>query len=151
MNTRDLAKKFLAEEKLTLRNALAYAALGLSEASGAISGIVTDIAFNGHAYNDERKGQMADLLGKVYFCSHILIGSTGYTPEEIDQRYVKFWLNKEKKMEEILEEIETRASARELGKHIKPEIKPEKLKYAHTDDRQNNKIHTEPVQLHTPN
>lgn len=146
-NTRDLAKKFLAEEKLTLRHALAYAALGLSEASGAISGIVTDISFNGHAYNDERKGQMADLVGKMNFCAHIIIGSTGFSPEEIDQRYVKYWLNKEKKMEEIFEEIETRPSVLELKKHIKPE----KLKYAHTDDRQNNKIHTEPMQLHTSN
>jgi len=143
----NLVKKFLEEEKLTLRNALAYAGLGLSKTGGKINGIVTDIAFNGHAYNEERKDQVADLLGEMYFDWLILAGSCGYTPDEIYQRYVHIYLNKEKQAEaeellEDLEKTEAQASALAMVKHIKTrDVRVfDKLQHVKTNEGQHTQV-----------
>jgi len=115
----NLVKNFLEEEKLPLRSALSYAALGLSEAVGAISKVVVDINFNKHAYNEERKETVVENLGLLFFCAQILAYTCGVSFDEITRQFINEYLIKNK----LELEVESRASMIELMKHIKTKLK----------------------------
>jgi hypothetical protein len=141
-NLTGIVDKFLKEENFTLRNALAYAGLGVSQKSGEINKVVTDIAFNGHPYSDERKERIADALGEMMFYWCILAEYTGYNPDEILQQFVNYYLVKNKQVSQ-----EMQASLLELMKHIKTDVTTrDKLQYIQTHQRQKNQIQTEPLQ-----
>ena len=118
MNIESLVKKFLQEEKFTLRNALAYAGLGLSKTGGHIGSVVTDIVFNGHQYNEERKKRVAEDLGEMMFYWHVLASSVDISPDEIIQQFISLYLIKNQQMSQ-----EMQASIVDLLKHVKTDVK----------------------------
>ena len=122
MNIEQLVKKFLAEEQFTLRNALAYAGLGLFKTGGAISKVVTDIAFNAHSYNDERKKQVAEDLGEMMFYWHVLASTVDMAPDVIMQEFVNLYLVKNNVITD-----EMHISIKELMKHMKKASKLEEI------------------------
>ena len=113
-----LVKKFLEEEKLTLKNALAYAGQGLSEATGAINRVVNDVNFKKHAYNEDRKETIIEFLGLTFFCSQLLAYSCGVDFEDIKRRFINEYIIKNN----LELEQESRASMVALMKHIKTKL-----------------------------
>ena len=118
MTIENLVKRFLEDEKLTLRNSLAYAGLGLSKSSGEINEVVTDIAFNGHAFTDERKDQVSDALGDLMFYVHILAQQCDISLEDIVRRFINYFLIKNNQQVET----ETTVSLTELMRHAKRKL-----------------------------
>jgi len=118
MKIENLVKKFLADEKFTLRNTMVYGGLGLSKTSGGLNDVVTDIAFNGHPYTEERKRQVAEQLGEMMFYWHVLALTCEISPDEIVQQYVNMYLVKNNQLS-----VELNASILELMKHVKTNVK----------------------------
>lgn len=114
----NLVKNFLEDEKLTLRNALAYAGQGLSEAAGAINRVVSDVNFKKHAYNEDRKETVVENLGLAFFCAQILAYSCGVDFDEITRQFINEFLIKNN----LEMEQESRASMVALMKHIKTKL-----------------------------
>ena len=109
-----IVKKFLGEEEFTMRNALAYAGVGLSKTTGAVNEIIGGIGFSDHPYNDDRKSYMAEYLGEMLFYWQVLASTTDFTPDEIIQRYVHSY-----KVTNNLK-IDEQVNITELMKHLKP-------------------------------
>jgi hypothetical protein len=112
---KDIAEKFLKEEKLPLLDALSFASLGLTKSIGDIAEIVYGVCFSEHPYDDERKGNMAEILGNILFYWHILAMTSGFTGQTIVKGWVSSWLvkNNVKTNENI------HISIKDLLKHLK--------------------------------
>jgi hypothetical protein len=110
---KDIAEKFLKEEKLSLQDALVFGSLGLSNAIGDIAEIAYGVKFSEHPYDDERRGDMAEFLGNALLYWHILAITSGFAGQEIVKGWVSSWLikNNVKMSEEI--------SIKELLSHLK--------------------------------
>lgn len=132
-----LVKKFLKEEEFTLRNALAYAGLGLGKTQGALDDIVLDIAFNGNPYNDERKKRVAEHLGEMMFYWQVLASTCDISPEDIEQQFVSEFLTKNKKVISEMTTEEVRASILELMEHVKPK---QKVKHMEIETKRDEKL-----------
>jgi hypothetical protein len=116
---KDIAEKFLREEKLTLSDALTFGSLGLSKSVGDIAEIAYGVKFSEHPYNDERKGDMAEILGYVLFYWHILAMTSGFAGQEIVKGWVSSWLIKNNI--KVSEDIHI--SIKDLLKHMKGKLK----------------------------
>lgn len=110
---KDIAEKFLKEEKLPLQDALTFGALGMSNAVGDIAEIAYGVKFSEHPYDDERRNDMAEFLGNALLYWHILAITSGFNGQEIVKGWVSSWLIKNNV--KITEEI----SIKELFKHLK--------------------------------
>jgi hypothetical protein len=116
---KDIAEKFLREEKLTLADALTFGGLGLSNCIGDIAEIAYGVRFSEHPYNDERKGDMAEILGYVLFYWHILALTSGFAGQEIVKGWVSSWLVKNN----VKANEDLHISIKELLKHMKGKLK----------------------------
>lgn len=110
---KDIAEKFLKEEKLSLQDALVFGSLGLSNAIGDIAEIAYGVKFSEHPYDDERKEDMAEFLGNALLYWHILAMTSGFAGQEIVKGWVSSWLIKNNV--KVSEEI----SIKELLNHLK--------------------------------
>lgn len=122
MTIEDLVEKFLKDEKLPLKNTLAYGGLGLSKSSGAINEIVTDIVFSGHVYSSERKQIVAEQLGEMMFYWHVIASTVDISIEEILDQYVSLYLVKNNQISS-----ELNVSIVELMKHVKVDAKMQEI------------------------
>lgn len=109
-NIKEIAEKFLAEEKIPTKAAIMMASLGLTKSAGDIADIAYGINFNQHAYNEERQKQMVEALGYAMLNWQILALSTGIDADEIGKRFAAEWLTKRT----------GKASIKDLLKHLKP-------------------------------
>ncbi len=107
---KEIAEKFLAEEKVPTKAALLMASLGLNKSAGDIADIAYGVNFSQHAYNEERQQQMVEYLGYAMLNWQILALSTGLSADEIAKRFTAEWLTKHT----------GKASIRDLLKHLKP-------------------------------
>lgn len=107
---KEIAEKFLAEEKIPTKAALLMASLGLNKSAGDIADIAYGVNFNQHAYNEERQQQMVEYLGYAMLNWQILALSTGLSADEITKRFEAEWLTKRT----------GKASIKDLLKHLKP-------------------------------
>ena len=107
---KEIAEKFLAEEKVPTRAAILMASLGLNKSAGDIADIAYGVNFSQHAYNEERQQQMVEYLGYAMLNWQILALSTGLSADEIAKRFTAEWLTKHT----------GKASIRDLLKHLKP-------------------------------
>lgn len=107
---KEIAEKFLAEEKIPTKAALLMASLGLNKSAGDIADIAYGVNFSQHAYNEERQQQMVEYLGYAMLNWQILALSTGLSADEISKRFTAEWLTKHT----------GKASIRDLLKHLKP-------------------------------
>ena len=107
---KEIAEKFLTEEKIPTKTAVLMASLGLNKSAGDIADIAYGINFNQHAYNDERQQQMIEYLGYAMLNWQILAISTGLSADEIAKRFTAEWLTKHT----------GKASIKDLLKHLKP-------------------------------
>jgi hypothetical protein len=112
---KNIAEKFLKEENMPITNALAFGSLGLTKSVGDIAEIVYGVSFSGHPYNDERKKEIAEVLGDILFYWHILAITSGVPWQDIMQGWISAWLIKQK----AIDETETHVSIRELLKYMK--------------------------------
>ncbi len=109
-NIKEIAEKFLEEEKIPTKTALLMASLGLNKSAGDIADIAYGVNFSQHAYNDERREQMVEYLGYAMLNWQILALSTGISADEIAKRFEAEWLTKHT----------GKASIKDLLKHLKP-------------------------------
>ncbi len=107
---KEIAEKFLAEEKVPTKAAILMASLGLNKSAGDIADIAYGVNFSQHAYNEERQQQMVEYLGYAMLNWQILALSTGLSADEIAKRFTAEWLTKHT----------GKASIRDLLKHLKP-------------------------------
>ncbi|MCM1404437.1 MAG: hypothetical protein NC133_02985 [Prevotella sp.] len=110
---KEIAEKFLAEEKIPTKTALLMASLGLSKNVGDVADIAYGVNFNQHPYNEERQRQMVDCLGYIMLNWQILALSTGLNADEIAQRFTAEWETKHL----------GKASIKDLLKHLKPNVR----------------------------
>ena len=113
----ELVYKFLSEEEFTIRNALAYAGVGLSKTTGACNDIIAGVGFSNHPYNDERKKAVAEHLGEMLFYWHVLASTTDVSPSEIVAQYMHSYRTKNN-----IEHEETKVSITELMRHVKQQV-----------------------------
>jgi hypothetical protein len=109
-NIKEIAEKFLTEEKIPTKAAILMASLGLNKSAGDIADIAYGINFNQHPYNEERQQQMIEYLGYAMLNWEILALSTGISADEIAKRFSAEWLTKRT----------GKASIKDLLKHLKP-------------------------------
>lgn len=107
---KEIAEKFLAEEKIPMKPALLMASLGLNKSAGDIADIAYGVNFSQHPYNEERQQQMVEYLGYAMLNWQILALSTGLSADEISKRFSAEWLTKHT----------GKASIKDLLKHLKP-------------------------------
>lgn len=107
---KEIAEKFLAEEKIPMKPALLMASLGLNKSVGDIADIAYGVNFNQHPYSEERQQQMVEYLGYAMLNWQILALSTGLSADEIAKRFEAEWLTKRT----------GKASIKDLLKHLKP-------------------------------
>lgn len=107
---KEIAEKFLAEEKIPLKPALLMASLGLNKSAGDIADLAYGVNFNQHPYNEERQQQMIEALGYAMLNWQILALSTGVNADEIIKRFAAEWETKHT----------GKASIKDLLKHLKP-------------------------------
>ena len=138
---KEIAEKFIAEEKIPQKAAILMASLGLNKSAGDIADIAYGVNFNQHPYNEERQKQMVDYLGYVMLNWQILALSTGLPADEILQRFAAEWETKRT----------GKASIKDLLKHLKPnartvESKPAPEPQAPAQEQQ---IKSKPAQVDT--
>jgi len=117
-----LVREFLTEEDFTLKNALAFAGLGLSRTIGQANEIISGVGFAGQQYSHERQETMSELLGAMLFYWHV-IASTLETksPSDIESEYISAYeATRIKVSEHEQEEGITIVDMMEMRKHIKP-------------------------------
>ena len=107
---KEIAEKFLAEEKIPTKTALLMASLGLNKSAGDIADIAYGVNFSQHAYGAERQQQMVEFLGYAMLNWQILALTTGLSTDEIAKRFSAEWLTKHT----------GKASIKDLLKHLKP-------------------------------
>lgn len=107
---KEIAEKFLTEEKISPKTALLMASLGLNKSAGDIADIAYGVNFSQHAYNDERRQQMVEFLGYAMLNWQILALSTGISADEIAKQFANEWITKHT----------GKASIKALLKHLKP-------------------------------
>lgn len=107
---KEIAEKFLTEEKISPKAALLMASLGLNKSAGDIADIAYGVNFSQHAYNDERRQQMVEFLGYAMLNWQILALSTGVSADEIAKQFTNEWITKRT----------GKASIKALLKHLKP-------------------------------
>lgn len=107
---KEIAEKFLTEEKISSKTALLMASLGLNKSAGDIADIAYGVNFSQHAYNDERRQQMVEFLGYAMLNWQILALSTGISADEIAKQFSNEWITKRT----------GKASIKALLKHLKP-------------------------------
>lgn len=107
---KEIAEKFLNEEKISPKTALLMASLGLNKSAGDIADIAYGVNFSQHAYNDERRQQMVEFLGYAMLNWQILALSTGISADEIAKQFANEWITKRT----------GKASIKALLKHLKP-------------------------------
>jgi|GEM_PF-3133756 len=107
---KEIAEKFLEEEKISTKSALLMASLGLNKSAGDIADIAYGVNFSQHIYNQERQQQMVEYLGYAMLNWQILALSTGLSADEIGKRFAGEWLTKHT----------GKASIKDLLKHLKP-------------------------------
>jgi len=112
---KDIAKKFLDDEKLPLTEALAFGALGLSKSVGDIAEIAYGVRFSEHPYDSQRKNDMAEFLGNALFYWHLLAIISGFAGQEIVKSWVHLWRAKNR----IKEEEDMQVSIKQLLQHLK--------------------------------
>jgi NTP pyrophosphatase (non-canonical NTP hydrolase) len=134
---KDIAEKFLKEEKLPIPDALAFASLGLAKSIGEIAEITYGVSFSGHPYNDERKKETAEVMGDILFYWHILAIVSGIPWQDVMQSWISAWLVKNKTMFPD----EFHISIREMLKHMKSKekLKASTLKEKDEQERTNYK------------
>jgi len=120
MTLEALVKKFLIEERLSIKNILIYGGLGLSTSSGHVNDVVTDVALSGHLYTPERQDQVAESIGEMMFYLHVIATTTGKSMDMITREYVNMYLKKKNK------EMGEHVSLLELMKHVKADSKTKK-------------------------
>ena len=107
---KEIAEKFLTEEKVSPKAALLMASLGLNKSAGDIADIAYGVNFSQHAYSDERRQQMVEFLGYAMLNWQILALSTGISADEIAKQFSNEWITKRT----------GKASIKALLKHLKP-------------------------------
>lgn len=107
---KEIAEKFLTEEKVSPKVALLMASLGLNKSAGDIADIAYGVNFSQHAYNEERRQQMVEFLGYAMLNWQILALSTGISADEIAKQFSNEWMTKRT----------GKASIKALLKHLKP-------------------------------
>ncbi len=110
---KEIAETFLSEENITIKNALQLATLGLTKSVGDIAELTYGVNYSQHPYNDDRKNQLADYLGYAMLNWQILALASGFSGEEIGNRFAAEWLTKHL----------GKASIKDLLKHLKPTAK----------------------------
>lgn len=110
---KEIAETFLSEENISLKNALQLATLGLTKSVGDIAELTYGVNYSQHPFSTDRKSQLADYLGYALLNWHILALASGYSGEEIGNRFAAEWLTKHL----------GKASIKDLLKHLKPTAK----------------------------
>ena len=120
---KDIAEKFLKEENMPVANALAFSSLGLAKSAGDIAEIVYGVGFSKHPYNDERKKEVAEILGDILFYWHILAITSGIPWQDIMSGWVAAWVVKQKGLNALELDEDGKVSIRDLMKHLKSKEK----------------------------
>ena len=110
---KEIAETFLSEENISVKNALQLATLGLTKSVGDIAELTYGVNYSQHPFSTDRKSQLADYLGYALLNWHILALASGYSGEEIGNRFAAEWLTKHL----------GKASIKDLLKHLKPTAK----------------------------
>jgi len=118
-----LAKDFLTDEGMSLRNALAFGGMGLAKTTGHASEIISGVGFSEQQYGPERQSRMAEILGEMLFHWHILASTLEIPYEEIIGQYLSAYeatrrtIHKDKGI--------TLQDMMEMRKHVKSPISNE--------------------------
>lgn len=127
---KEIAEKFLAEEKIPVKPALLMASLGLNKSAGDIADIAYGVNFSQHPYSEERQQQMIEYLGYAMLNWQILALSTGVSADEIAKRFEAEWLTKRT----------GKASIKDLLKHLKPSARTMETTTSQINDTAQNLI-----------
>lgn len=115
----DLVGRFLKEEGFSLRNALAYAGLGLSKNTGHINEIIAGIGFGEHQYSPDLQIRMTEHLGEMLFYWHVLASTTSLNFHEIIEEYMHSY---EAIREKLAKEKVTIQDMMDMRKHVKASV-----------------------------
>jgi len=116
-----LVRQFLTEEDFTLKNALAFAGLGLSRTIGQANEIISGVGFAGQQYSHERQDIMSEMLGAMLFYWHVLASTLeSKSPSEIESEYIAAYEATRVKVDQQEQDGITIVDMMEMRKHIKP-------------------------------
>ena len=130
-----MAEKFLAEENIGTKPALMMASLGLQRSVGDIADLAYGVNFNQHPFNEDRKKLLAEYLGYVLWNWQLLASAADLNSDEVVRRFVEEWRTKHSK-----------ASIKDLLKHLKPATKTQEQQESTTQQEQV-KRETTPTEL----
>ena len=117
----NLVREFLANEELSLKNAMAYGGFGLSKTSGQVNEIVSGIGFADQQYSPERQGRMGEILGEMMFYWFVMATTLEVPFEEIIHEYIASYEAIKAKMAQEKGNI-TLQDMMEMRKHVKPGV-----------------------------
>ena len=83
-----IVRDFLEDEEFSLKNALAYATLGLGKAAGQAGEIASGVGFSEHPYSRDRQIRMAEIIGESLFYLQVLATTTDISLDEIVAQYI---------------------------------------------------------------
>lgn len=113
----DLVQRFLKEEGFSLRNALAYAGLGVSKTAGSANEIIAGVGFVGHQYSPDRQTRMSEILGEMLFYWHVLASTLEIPFPEIIEEYMHSYEAIRAKLQKDKITIQ---DMMDMGKFVKP-------------------------------
>ena len=112
----DLVERFLKEEGFSLKNALAYASLGLCKTTGHIGEITQGVGFAENQYSPELQIRMSEYLGEMLFYWHVLASTTSLSFHEIIEEYMHSY---EAIREKLAKDKVTIQDMMDMRKHVK--------------------------------
>lgn len=112
----NLVNDFLNEEEFSLRNALAYAGMGISKTTGQANEIISGVGFAEQQYSSERRQRMSEILGEMLFHWHVLASTVDIPVDEIVAHYITTY---EATRIKIAREKITLNDMMEMKKHVK--------------------------------
>ena len=117
-NLEHVVQEFLTEEGFQLKNALAYAGLGITKTTGQASEIISGVGFSGQQYGPDRQVRMAEILGEMLFYWHVLASTTEIPYEEIIAQYIAAYEATKVTSKEPLHKISLQ-DMMDMRKHVK--------------------------------
>ncbi|MCL2846197.1 MAG: hypothetical protein FWE38_00735 [Firmicutes bacterium] len=133
----NLVREFLTEEGMTLRNALAYAGIGMSKSTGQAAEIVGAVGFSESPYSPERQRRMAEILGEMLFYWHVMASTLDVPFEEIIAEYISSY---EATKVKVPREKITLQDMMEMRKHVKANVFDEMEAKREIDNKEKKKM-----------